>query len=820
MAPDTSYWHSNVRVKNRVKNHDQDSSTLKFPVEGMTCAACSSRLERVLGKVEGVEHVAVSLATGMASLEIDSGRARVADLEAAVGRAGFSVPLETIELQISGMTCGACSSRLQKLLGRSPAVNRVVVNLMTERATVTAPVGAVTQEQLIGIVRKAGFEAVPALSAAQQQVLEDERKRRDSSRRLRELIIAAVLTLPLALPMLLMPLGLMGSALPPWVQLLLATPVQFWSGRHFYQGAFKSLRGGAGNMDLLVAMGTSAAWGLSTWILFSGEGHLYYEASAMVITLVLFGKWMEERAKRNAASAIRALRELRPETARVERDGLLVEVPVASLVPDEIVLTRPSERVPADGVVLEGISQVDESLITGESLPVTKGPGDDVTGGSINGEGLLRVRVTAVGAESLLARIIRLVEDAQAGKAPVERLVDRISALFVPVVVIVALITFMAWWLVGGDGETAFLAAVSVLVIACPCALGLATPTAIMVGTGVAARKGILIKEIEALEQAYRSDTILFDKTGTLTRGIPAVEGLYTVSGQKRELLQLTASAQRGSEHPLAQAVLALAEEEGVELLPVSDFSSLPGRGLTARVGERELIIGSRRLMLERGIGLEPLAAQAQAAEEQGRTLLWVAENAAGGVLMGVLAVSDPLREGVPWMIKELEKRGRQVIMLTGDNRRAAEVLAAAAGIQRLVAEVLPEQKAAQVRALRQEGRRVAMVGDGINDAPALAVADVGIAMGSGTDVAMHTAGITLMRPDPSLVLDTLALSAATFSKIRQNLFWALIYNVVAIPLAASGLLSPVIAGAAMAMSSVSVVSNSLLLRRFRSAHH
>jgi Cu+-exporting ATPase len=420
-----------------------------------------------------------------------------------------------------------------------------------------------------------------------------------------------------------------------------------------------------------------------------------------------------------------------------------------------------------------------------------------------------------VGAESLLARIIRLVEDAQAGKAPVERLVDRISALFVPVVVIVALITFMAWWLVGGDGETAFLAAVSVLVIACPCALGLATPTAIMVGTGVAARKGILIKEIEALEQAYRSDTILFDKTGTLTRGIPAVEGLYTVSGQKRELLQLTASAQRGSEHPLAQAVLALAEEEGVELLPVSDFSSLPGRGLTARVGERELIIGSRRLMLERGIGLEPLAAQAQAAEEQGRTLLWVAENAAGGVLMGVLAVSDPLREGVPWMIKELEKRGRQVIMLTGDNRRAAEVLAAAAGIQRLVAEVLPEQKAAQVRALRQEGRRVAMVGDGINDAPALAVADVGIAMGSGTDVAMHTAGITLMRPDPTLVLDALALSAATYSKIRQNLFWALIYNVVAIPLAASGLLSPVIAGAAMAMSSVSVVSNSLLLRRF-----
>jgi Cu+-exporting ATPase len=802
-----------------VKSLDQNTNTLKLPVEGMTCAACSSRLERVLGKVEGVEHAAVSLATGVASVEIDTDRTSLVDLEAAIDGAGFSVPLETIELQISGMTCAACSSRLQKLLARSPAVNRAVVNLMTERATVTAPVGAIALDELIGVVRKAGFQAVPAQSAADQQALEEQRIRQRNRSQLLELIGAALLTLPLALPMLLMPLGIIDSGLAPWLQLLLATPVQFWSGRRFYQGAFKSLRGGAGNMDVLVAMGTSAAWGLSTWVVFSGEGHLYYEASAMVITLVLFGKWMEQRAKRNAASAIRSLRELRPETARVERDGLVVEVPVESLVEGETVLIRPSERVPADGLIVEGISQADESLITGESLPVAKGPGDPVTGGSINGEGLLRVRVTAVGAESMLARIIRLVEDAQAGKAPVERLVDRISALFVPVVVVIALLTFLAWWLLGGNGETAFLAAVSVLVIACPCALGLATPTAIMVGTGVAARLGILIKEIEALEQAHGSDTILFDKTGTLTQGVPAVESLYAVAGRERELLQLAASAQHESEHPLARAVLARAEAEGIELLPVSGFSSLPGRGLIARVGEQELIIGSRRLMQEQGVGLESLATQARTAEEKGRTLLWVAENTEHG-LMGVISVSDPLREGVPQMVKELRKRGLQTIMLTGDNRHAAESLAAAAGMQRVVAEVLPEQKADQVEALRQEGRRVAMVGDGINDAPALAAADVGIAMGSGTDVAMHTAGITLMRPDPSLVLDTLALSAATIRKIRQNLFWALIYNVVAIPLAASGLLSPVIAGAAMALSSVSVVSNSLLLRRFRSARY
>ncbi len=792
---------------------------LRLPVEGMTCAACSTRLERVLGKVEGVASASVSLATGIASLEIDPDQIGVTDVEAAIARSGYSVPLETLELQISGMTCAACSSRLERVLARLPGVNRAVVNLMTERATVTVPAGTITLEQLMEEVRKAGFEAVPARTAAEQQAMEEERIRRRNRRDLMELLVAAALTLPLAVPMLLMPLGFLDAGLSPWIQLLLATPVQFWSGRRFYAGAFKSLRGGAGNMDVLVAMGTSAAWGLSTWVVFGGAGQLYFEASAMVITLVLFGKFMEARAKRSATSAIRALMDLRPETARVERDGLIVEVPAESVRHHEVVVIRPGERIPVDGVILEGISQADESLITGESLPLGKEPGDSVTGGSINGEGLLRVRTTAVGGESLLARIVRLVEDAQAAKAPVERLVDRISAVFVPVVVAIAVVTFLGWWSIGGDGETAFLAAVSVLVIACPCALGLATPTAIMVGTGVAARRGILIKDIQALEQAYRSDTILFDKTGTLTRGTPTVDGVFPVDGDERELLRLAASAQQGSEHPLARAVLARAEAEGLGQAAVAGFVSLPGRGLTARVEQRALVIGNRRLMQEQGVDLGPLLTRARSLEQEGRTLLWVAEKGERERLLGLISVSDPMREGIPGLVRELLRRGSQVVMLTGDNRHAAGSLAAAAGIERVVAEVLPEDKAAEVESLRKEGRRVAMVGDGVNDAPALAAADVGIAMGSGTDVAMHTAGITLMRPDPSLVLDTLALSGATYNKIRQNLFWALIYNVVAIPLAASGLLSPVIAGAAMALSSVSVVSNSLLLRRFHSSN-
>ncbi len=793
-------------------NHNKNLS-VRLYVEGMTCAACSSRLERVLAGVEGVVAANVSLASERVSLEIDSEQIGVSDLVAAIDRAGFVVPMESLDLKVEGMSCASCSSRLEKMLANMLGVERAVVNLVMERATVTAPRGMLELDQIMAVISQAGFKAMAAESAGEQRSREEQRVAKRSLREMQQLLLSALFTLPLAIPMLLMPFGI-DMVLPPWVQFALATPVQFWIGWRFYVGAFKSLRGGVGNMDLLVVLGTSAAWGLSSWVTFSGSGNLYFEASAMVITLVLFGKWMEGRAKRSATSAIRALMDLRPEIARVERSGVVIEVPVASVQSGELVVIRPGERVPVDGVIAQGMSQLNESMITGESMPVVKEGGDAVIGGAINGDGMLRVQVTAVGSESTLARIIRLVESAQASKAPVQRLVDRIAAIFVPVVVAIAIIVFLSWWLFVGDLETAFLAAVSVLVIACPCALGLATPTAIMVGTGVAARRGILIKDVGALESAYRSDTVVFDKTGTLTEGLPRLTSLVAVDGDSKGLLQLAASAQQGSEHPLARAVLTHAVEEGVELSPLAEFSSLPGRGLEAQVGGRELLIGSRRLMLEQEIDITAMVAPADGLEDQGQTILWLAEQGADSRCLGYIAVIDPVRIGMRELVNRLGQRGLQVVMLTGDRRNTAELVAAEAGIAQIVAEVLPGEKVAEVERLRSSGRRVAMVGDGVNDAPAMAAADVSIAMGSGTDVAMHTAGITLMRSDPGLVIDTLDISRATYNKIRQNLFWALIYNVVAIPLAAFGLLNPVIAGAAMAMSSVSVVTNSLLLRR------
>lgn len=785
----------------------------------MTCAACSSRLERVLGKQAGVTTARVNLAANSASVEFDAAQLSPLDISEAISRAGFSVPSETLELMIGGMTCAACSGRLERVLSRLPGVERAVVNLATEKASVTLLAGVLSPADLIAAVEKAGFTATPAVTAAEQQARLQERARQQSRKELLQLILALLLSLPLALPMLLMPFGI-HAELPAVWQLALATPVQFWLGWRFYEGAYRSLRGGAGNMDVLVVMGTSAAWGLSTWVtLFGGAGgHLYFEAGAMVISLVLLGKWLEGRAKRSAASAIRALMDLQPELARVERDGAVFEVPAESVTAGEVVIIRPGERVPVDGMILEGTSQLDESLITGESLPVERGAGERVTGASVNGAGLLRIEATTVGAESTLARIIRLVESAQASKAPVQKLVDRISAVFVPVVATIALLTFLGWWLIGSNLEVAFVAAVSVLVIACPCALGLATPTALMVGTGVAARDGVLIKDAEALERAHHSSAVVLDKTGTLTLGKPTVESAVALDGDAAGLLRLTASAQQGSEHPLAHAVLSRAEAEQLSLLPVTDFNTLPGRGLAARLGDKQLLIGNSRLMREQGISLDTLATEAERLEAQGRTLMWVAESAPEPRVLGYIAVSDPVKPEAAAAVSALKQRGILTVMLTGDNRHASRAVADAVGVEQVVPEVLPEEKAAEVARLREQGRVVAMVGDGINDAPALAAADVGMAMGTGTDVAMHTAGITLMRGDPLLVADAISISRATYQKIRQNLFWALIYNLVAIPLAASGMLSPVVAGAAMAMSSVSVVSNSLLLRRWRGA--
>jgi Cu+-exporting ATPase len=614
-------------------------------------------------------------------------------------------------------------------------------------------------------------------------------------------------------------------SLPPWLQFALATPVQFWLGRRFYVGAWKALRARAGNMDLLVAIGTSAAYGLSVHHLLTGHaghamGPLYFEASAVVIALVLLGKWLEARAKRQTTAAIRALQALRPDVARVRRHGAEAEVPIAAVrVGDEVVVLA-GERIPVDGEVAEGRSHVDESLLTGESLPVAKAAGDRVIGGAVNAEGRLVVRTTATGAETALARIIRLVEDAQARKAPIQRLVDRVSAVFVPVVVLIALGTCLGWGLLGGDWSVATLNAVAVLVISCPCALGLATPTAIMAGTGVAAKAGILVKDAEALEAAHKVRTVAFDKTGTLTEGRPRLVAAGGLAVDDDALLAFAAAVESGSTHPLAAAVLEAARARGVTIPPVDEVTVLAGRGVEARAAGRVLLLGSERLMQELGLDLAAHADARAQQEGQGRTVSWIADRAEAGDhprLLGWLAFGDSPRAVTREAIAALQRRGLRTVMVSGDNRGAATAVARQVGIDErdVVAEVLPGDKAGVVERLRRDGGVVAMVGDGVNDAPALAAADVGFAMGSGTDVAMHAAGVTLMRPDPRLVADAIDVSRRTTRKIHQNLFWAFVYNVVGIPLAAAGLLNPVVAGAAMAFSSVSVVSNTLLLRRW-----
>ncbi|ADJ29656.1 heavy metal translocating P-type ATPase [Nitrosococcus watsonii] len=792
------------------------AQTLVLPIKGMTCATCSTRLERVLNKILGVVKSQVNLASEQANITFDPQQTSPQRFYQAITQAGFSVPLEGMEFHIGGMTCATCSTRLEKVFSRLTGVSEVTVNLATERALLKAPAGMLPPAAVIAAAQRAGFTATPLSNQSEKRNQDETEKIAEEQREWNQLLLAILLTLPLALPMLLMPFDIHAD-LPAGIQFLLATPVQFWVGRRFYKGAYRSLRGGSANMDVLVVLGTSAAWGLSTWnTLVPGTGSdLYFEASAMVMTLILLGKRLEGRAKRSAASAIRALMALQPGIARIEREGKILEVPIEQVAKGNSVLVRAGERVPVDGVILEGYSQLDESLITGESLPVSRGEGETITGGSINGGGLLRVRATTVGAESTLARIIRLVEDAQASKAPVQKLVDRVAHVFVPVVVALALLTFAGWWWLEGSTDTAFIAAISVLVIACPCALGLATPTALMVGTGVAARYGILIRDAVALERAQNTNTVVFDKTGTLTEGQPTLVEILAVGGISEEtLLQWVASAQQGSEHSLAKAVLAKAQ--GLPLHPPRDFHSLPGRGLRAQVQDRTLIIGNLRLMREHQVDVTSLSVRAQGLEESGHTLMWVAEINSAAPLLGVLAVTDPIKKTAPQAIAALRAQGLTTMILSGDNPRAAQAVADKVGIDQVIAEVLPEDKAAHIQALRTKGCHVAMIGDGVNDAPALAAADVGMAMGTGTDVAMEAAGITLMRGEPTLVAAALSISQATYHKIRQNLFWAFIYNVIAIPLAASGMLSPVIAGAAMALSSVSVVSNSLLLRRWQ----
>ncbi len=738
-----------------------------------------------------------------------------------------STASHTIELQVADMTCASCVRRVEKALAAVPGVVAASVNLATEKATVqVAPdVGA---PALAAAVQRAGYGATaitPQASAGGGMPLPRVPAWWPVG-------LSAALTLPLAAPMLLGLFGI-GWMLDARWQWLLASIVQFGLGARFYRSGALAVRARSGNMDLLVALGTSAAYGLSVYLIWRhgahGMPHLYFEASASVITLVLLGKSLEARAKRHTADALRALQKLRPAIAQVRRDGVETALPVEQLRLGDLVVVRPGERLAVDGEVVEGRSHVDESLITGESLPVAKAPGGRVIGGSVNAEGLLLVRTVALAGESTLARIVRLVESAQAAKAPIQQLVDRVSAVFVPVVLGIALATLAGWLLAGSGGEQALVNAVSVLVIACPCALGLATPAAIMAGTGVAASHGILIRDPQALETAHRVDLVAFDKTGTLTEGRPALREAQATGLDAPALVRLAAALQNGSEHPLARAVLDHARAAQIAWPAASGVTALPGRGIEGTVEGQRLALGSTRWMAELGASSGSLADVAARLEAEGRTVSWLARvdgpDAAGAgagapaaTVLGLLAFGDQVRAGAAGAIARLHALGLRTAMLSGDNPGSAGAVARQLQIDDVQAQVLPEGKAEAIRGWRSAGRTVAMVGDGINDAPALAAADVGIAMASGTDVAMETAGITLMRGDPGLVADALDISRRTYRKIRQNLFWAFAYNVVGIPLAALGLLSPVIAGAAMAFSSVSVVGNALLLRRWRPA--
>ncbi|MBY0454055.1 MAG: heavy metal translocating P-type ATPase [Burkholderiaceae bacterium] len=741
---------------------------------------------------------------------------------------------QELDLAIGGMTCASCVGRVERALRKIPGVQDATVNLATESARIryalpdanpaSVASSTVAMDALLRrAVRNAGYE--PLTPAASQAREEDASPWAGFA----PVAVGLLLSAPLVLPMLGDAFGAHWM-LPAWAQFLLATPVQFILGARFYKAGWHALKSLSGNMDLLVSIGTSAGWGLSVWLWWTAHPghtpHLYFEASAVVVTLVLLGKWLEARAKHQTTTAIRALHGLRPDVAHWLGKGSEVDVPVAEVMVGDRLVVRPGERFPVDGVLLEGATQVDESMLTGEPLPVSKEPGQWLTGGSINGEGRVVLEVRAVGAETVLSRIIRLVEDAQAAKAPIQRLVDQVANVFVPVVLLIALATLLGWLWMGAGGETALIRAVAVLVIACPCALGLATPAAIMAGTGVAARHGILIKDAQALELAHRVDTVAFDKTGTLTVGQPTLTALEVSAGlNESAVLQAAASLQSGSSHPLAHAVVQAAQQRSLTVVAPEAVRAIPGKGSEGEVQGQTLLLGSLRWMEELGVGLGPLAAQAQQWQTEGATVSALAlRTPTGLVLQALMAFADQPKPGAREALAQLHRQGIRTVMISGDNLGAAYAMARRLGLNPAAgdvrAEVLPGDKAAQVAALQQgtDGRRhtVAMVGDGVNDAPALAAADIGMAMGNGTDVAMHAAGITLMRGDPQLVAAALEISRRTVAKIRQNLFWAFAYNVAGIPLAALGYLNPVLAGAAMALSSVSVVTNALLLKRWK----
>ncbi|MDX3774116.1 heavy metal translocating P-type ATPase [Chromatiaceae bacterium AAb-1] len=787
---------------------------LHLAVSGMSCSSCAGRIEKAISQVKGVSAVSVNLATEEALIQQQQ-TVVLQDIIDAVQHAGYQVKRQQLQLPLSGLSCASCASRVEKALSQVPGVISVSVNLATETASVDI-LTAVSLSDLEAAINLAGYKLKPTASA------KDKTVKQPVMAGFLPVLLGILLTLPLIVPMIAMLWG-KNWMLPAVWQFVLATPVQFILGARFYRAAWYALKARTGNMDLLVAIGTTAAYALSVyqWLLAPSLHHgahdLYFETSAAVVTFILLGKWLEARAKRQTADALRALAELKPEYATLLVDGQEQQIPVKALKHDDIVLIRPAERVPADGIVISGESHIDESLISGESLPVMKQAQAKVTGGSVNLDGVLQVKTTAVGAESTLEKIIRMVEQAQSAKAPIQALVDKVSAVFVPVVLAIALFALLAWGILQGDWQQAILHAVAVLVIACPCALGLATPAAIMAGTGTAARAGILIKDATVLEQACNIDIVVFDKTGTLTRGQPVLVAQHNVSLTEQQVLQIAASIQQFSEHPLGKALVKAAEAQQVSLQPAEQLQVLSGRGISAYVDGTQYFIGNARLMTQYQADLQLFDAEAEPLKAQGRTLSWLASKQGDKLkIQALFAFGDELKQHALTAVRRLQQQGVSVALLTGDNDTSAQVVVKALSIDDYKAEVLPEHKAAYIQQLQQQGKRVAMVGDGINDAPALAAADLGIAMSTGTDVAMSAAGITLMRGEPALVADALIIARKTYSKIKQNLFWAFIFNIIGLPLAAFGLLNPVIAGAAMALSSVSVVSNALLLTRWR----
>ncbi len=807
-------------------------SEVRLDIGGMSCAACVARIERSLGKQPGVDQASVNLATERGTIRFDPQRISLPELLAVVRESGYEPRTAHLDLPVQGMTCAACVGRVERALLKLPGVLGASVNLATEKASVDYLPAQLGPGELRAAIESAGYRVAPTPAAAGtpgEQPPQDRAARRD-------LLLAALLTLPLILiamgPMLVPGLapwmhGLARPAAWHWLELALATPVQFYAGRRFYRQGFAELRHLSPGMNSLIMLGSSAAWGYSTLALLApglfpaGTVQFYFEASAAIITLILAGKYLEGAARGRTSSAIRKLMRLQPAQARVVRDGQELEIPIEALVPGDLILVRPGERIPTDGEVTEGSSYCDESMITGEPVPVLKGPGAEVTGGTVNGAGGLRLMATRVGAETLLAHIIRMVEDAQAGKPPIQQLADRIAGVFVPIVMAVATLTFLAWLGLGHESALshAFVAGVSVLVIACPCAMGLATPTAIMVGTGRAAELGVLFRKGAALETLARLDTLVFDKTGTLTEGRPVLSRIRCFDTEEARLLGLAASLERRSEHPLGQALVEAAAARGLPAPAATDVQAEPGLGIQGKVDGHRLQIGSARYMQRLGIAAEPAATLAEAWSQAGETLLYCAID---GRLAGLLGVSDPIKEGAAETLHALRGLGLEVAMLTGDQPGTAQAVAARLGIERVIAGVLPDGKAREIERLQGEGRRVGVVGDGINDAPALARADLGLAIGTGTDIAIEAGDLVLMAGDLRRVVDAIRLARRTLWIIQLNFFWAYAYNVALIPLAAGALypffgilLNPMVAAAAMSVSSLFVVSNSLRLRHF-----